>query len=156
MIVHRLEDLIGTDRDVRAATFHSRRLLLAKDGMGFSFHDTVLHAGTTTLIWYKHHLEAVYCVEGEGELEVLPAGPTYAIRPGTMYALDGHEKHHLRAHKDLRMICVFTPPLTGSEVHDEEGTYPVLFDPATPDPKAPERRADAGAAPRGDDEPRES
>lgn len=126
MIVRNLSDLIGTDRDVRAPTFHSRRLLLAKDGMGFSFHDTVLHAGGTTLIWYKNHLEAVYCVEGEGELEVLPDGPTYEIRPGTMYALDGHEKHNLRAHKDLRMICVFTPPLTGSEVHDEEGTYPLL------------------------------
>jgi len=138
VIVRRLEDLIGTDRDVRAATFHSRRLLLAKDRMGFSFHDTVLHAGTTTLIWYKHHLEAVYCVEGEGELEVLPDGPTYAIRPGTMYALDGHEKHHLRADKDLRMICVFTPPLTGSEVHDEEGTYPIVTQPqanAGPNPE---------------------
>lgn len=126
MIVRRLEDLIGGERDVVAPTFRSRRLLLAQDAMGFSFHDTVLHAGSETLIWYKHHVEAVYCIEGEGELELLPEGPTYAIRAGTFYALDGHERHSLRARTDLRMICVFNPPLTGAEVHDEEGAYPLL------------------------------
>jgi L-ectoine synthase len=42
------------------------------------------------------------------------------------YTLDGHEKHWLRAHTDLRMICVFNPPLVGAEVHDEEGVYPLL------------------------------
>jgi L-ectoine synthase len=25
----------------------------------------------------------------------------------------------------MRMVCVFTPPLTGREVHDREGAYPV-------------------------------
>lgn len=126
MIVKTLDEILGTDADVRGPTFASRRFLLKKDGMGFSLHDTVLYAGTETLIWYKNHLEAVYCIEGEGELEVLPDGPTYQIKPGTMYALNGHEKHHLRAFKDLRVVCVFNPPLTGQEVHDEEGTYPLL------------------------------
>jgi L-ectoine synthase len=123
VIVRSLEELIGGERDVVAPTFRSRRFLLARDGMGFSFHDTVLHAGSETLIWYKHHLEAVYCIAGEGELEVLPEGPTYAIRSGTFYALDGHEQHYLRAHTELRMVCVFNPPLTGDEIHDEEGVY---------------------------------
>lgn len=126
MIVKTLDEIIGTDADVRGPTFASRRFLLAKDKMGFSLHDTVLYAGTETLIWYKNHLEAVYCIEGEGELEVLPDGPTYQIKPGTMYALNNHEKHHLRAFKDLRVVCVFNPPLTGKEMHDEEGTYPLI------------------------------
>lgn len=126
MIVRELSEIEDTERDVRGPTFKSRRFLLKGDGMGFSLHDTVLYAGTETLIWYKNHVEAVYCIEGEGELEVLPDGPTYAIKPGTMYALDGHEKHHLRAFKDLRVVCVFNPALTGREVHDEEGTYPLL------------------------------
>lgn len=124
MIVRTLEEIMDTERAVSAETFTSRRFLLAKDGMGFSFHDTILYEGSETLIWYKHHLEAVYCIEGEGELEVLPDGPTYQIGPGTMYALNGHEKHLLRARKQLRMICVFNPALTGKEVHDKEGTYP--------------------------------
>lgn len=125
MIVRYLEDIVGTDRDVKAPTFSSRRFLLKDDRLGFSFHDTVLYAGTQTTIWYKHHLEAVYCIDGEGELEVI-GGETYPVRPGMFYALDGHEKHYLRAEKDLRMMCIFNPPLTGREVHDEEGTYPLL------------------------------
>ncbi len=128
MIVRTLQEVQGTERDVYAPTFVSRRLLLKKDGMGFSFHDTVLYAGSETYIWYKNHLEAVYCIEGEGEVEVLPNGPVYPIRPGTLYALNGHEKHYLRAKTDLRMICVFYPPLTGQEVHDENGVYPLLDD----------------------------
>ena len=126
MIVRKLAELENTDRDVRAPTFKSRRLLLRGDGMGFSLHDTVLYAGTETYIYYKNHLEAVYCLEGEAEIETVPDGTKYRITPGTMYALDGHEKHTLRVRKDFRAVCVFNPALTGGEVHDEEGTYPLL------------------------------
>jgi L-ectoine synthase len=126
MIVRTLEEIQGTERDVQAPTFVSRRFLLKKDGMGFSFHETTLYAGTETYIWYKNHLEAVYCIEGEGELEVLPDGPIYQISSGTMYALNGHEKHYLRAKTTLRMVCVFNPPLTGKEVHDADGVYPLI------------------------------
>ncbi len=126
MIVRRLEEIQGTDRDVEAPTFSSRRFLLKGDGMGFSFHDTILHAGSETYIWYKNHLEAVYCIDGIGELEDLDNGETHEIHAGTFYALDGHERHYLRAKTDLRMMCVFSPALTGKEVHDEEGAYPLL------------------------------
>lgn len=126
MIVKHLENILGTEDEVKGGNWTSRRLLLRKDGMGFSLHDTIIHAGTETYIWYKNHVEAVYCIEGEGEIETIPDGTVYPIRPGTLYALDGHEKHYLRAKKDMRMICVFNPPVTGQEVHDEDGTYPLL------------------------------
>ncbi|WJH36541.1 ectoine synthase [Paenibacillus sp. CC-CFT747] len=124
MIVKHLEDILNTKDDVDTKTWNSRRLLLHKDGMGFSLNDTIIKAGTETLIWYKNHVEAVYCLEGEGEIEVI-GGETYQIKPGMMYALDGNEKHYLRARAQLRMVCVFNPPLTGAEVHDAEGTYPL-------------------------------
>ncbi|MBJ6362322.1 ectoine synthase [Paenibacillus sp. GCM10012307] len=130
MIVKQLNEVVGTEDDIDTPTWNSRRLLLAKDGLGFSMHDTLIKEGTETWIWYKNHVEAVYCVEGEGEIEVV-GGEVYPIRPGTLYALDGHEKHWLRATKTMRMICVFNPPLTGREVHDEEGVYPLLADKAT-------------------------
>lgn len=126
MIYRTLDDLVGTKNDVRAPTFHSRRFLLKSDGMGFSFHDTVLFAGSETYIWYANHLEAVYCIEGEGELETVDDGKVYPMRPGVFYALDKHDKHYLRAKSQLRMMCVFRPPLTGQEVHDEQGTYPLI------------------------------
>ena len=128
MIVRQLEDLQGTAREVTAPTWTSRRLLLKRDGMGFSLHDTLILPGTETEMCYRHHVEAVYCIEGDGEIEVLPAGPVHQIRPGTVYALDGHERHLLRARSQLRMVCVFNPPVTGSEVHGKDGAYPVEED----------------------------
>jgi L-ectoine synthase len=128
MIVRRLDELLDTDREVHAPTWTSVRLLLRGDGMGFSLHETTIRAGTETRMWYKHHKEAVYCIEGEGEIEVLPDGPVYPISPGTLYALDGHERHVLRARTDLRLVCVFNPPCTGREVHDEDGAYPIHED----------------------------
>ncbi|MEX0763236.1 MAG: ectoine synthase [Dehalococcoidia bacterium] len=132
MIVRQLTDIVGTDRDVHAENWNSRRLLLAKDFCGFSMHDTVIHAGTETYIWYKHHLEAVYCVGGQGEVETIDDGKVYPVTDGTLYTLNGHEKHLLRARTDMRMICIFTPPLTGNETHDAEGVYPLLTEDAEP------------------------
>jgi len=126
MIVRQLEEIVGTDRDVAAPTFSSRRLLLARDGTGFSLHDTVLRAGTETHMWYRHHVEAVYCIEGEAELEDLDHGVVHPVRPGTMYTLDGHERHVLRTFTEFRAVCVFAPALTGQEVHDADGTYPLV------------------------------
>lgn len=128
MIVRSLEELEGSDRVTVAPTWTSRRLLLRRDGLSFSLHDTVIRAGTVTEMWYAHHVEAVYCIEGSGELEDLETGATYSLRPGTMYALDAHERHVVRAERDLRMICVFDPPCTGQEVHQEDGSYPLLED----------------------------
>ncbi|RJX37668.1 ectoine synthase [Paenibacillus pinisoli] len=125
MIVKQLEEIRGSSHDIDAPTWNSRRLLLKKDGMGFSMHDTIIKAGTETLIWYRNHVEAVYCIEGEGEIEVV-GGETHQICPGMLYALDGHEKHLLRARSQLRMVCVFNPPLTGAEVHDQDGVYPLM------------------------------
>ncbi len=130
MIVRRLQQIIGSSRDVKAenGNWVSRRLLLREDGMGFSLHETTIFAGTETYIWYKNHVEAVYCVGGEGEIEDLEAGKTHQIRDGTMYALNRNERHYLRAKTDMRMICVFNPALTGSEIHDREGAYPLVTD----------------------------
>ncbi|MGH3367328.1 MAG: ectoine synthase, partial [Nocardioidaceae bacterium] len=101
-------------------------LVLAREGVGFSFHDTVLYAGTETHMWYANHIEAVYCVGGEGELVNDETGEVFPITDGTMYLLNGNEHHTVRATTDLRMACVFNPPVTGREVHDEDGIYPLL------------------------------
>ncbi len=130
MIVRNIDEIRGTPRDVDTPNWNSRRLLLKKDGMGFSMHDTIIRAGTATKICYRNHLEAVYCIEGEGSLEDLGTGKVYSILPGTMYALDQHEPHVLKGLTDMRVICVFNPPVTGEEVHDEGGAYPVSIDDA--------------------------
>jgi L-ectoine synthase len=126
MIKRRLEELEGTEREVTAKNWTSRRLLLRDDRMGFSLHDTVIHAGTTTEIHYQNHLEAVYCIEGKGSVHVLESNRSYDIEAGDMYALDKNDRHLLIAETQMRMICVFNPPLVGQETHDEYGVYPAL------------------------------
>lgn len=131
MIVRHVKDIIGTPDEVRTENWTSRRILLKKDGMGFSFHETIIHPGTETRIHYKNHLEAVFCIEGDGEIETIADGKKYALGPGVVYALNEHDEHWLRGGKEpLRVICVFNPPLTGQEVHDEDGVYPLIEEPA--------------------------
>jgi L-ectoine synthase len=116
LIVRRLEELIGTARDVPWGNGQSRRFLIAKDGMGYSLTDTVVEAGSESRLHYKNHMEACYCIAGRGEVEC--QGTKYPIVPGTMYALDQHDDHILRAFETMRLVCVFSPPLQGSEAHN--------------------------------------
>ncbi|MEN8136250.1 MAG: ectoine synthase [Thermodesulfobacteriota bacterium] len=125
MIIRTLQEIIGSEREINAenGNWTSRRFLLQKDGMGFSFHDTIIYANTRTLIHYKHHVESVYCIEGEGSIELIGKETVIPVTTGTMYALNKHEKHYLVAKTNMRIICVFNPPLTGTEVHREDGSY---------------------------------
>ncbi|WP_105901279.1 ectoine synthase [Vibrio gangliei] len=127
MIVRTLEECRNSERRVVADTWESVRMLLKEDKMGFSFHITNIYAGTDTHIHYKNHLESVYCISGEGEIEV-KGDKTYPIKPGTLYILDKHDDHQLRAYEgaDMVMACVFNPPLTGAETHDKDGVYPIV------------------------------
>ncbi len=126
MIVRTLGEVLGTEREVKATTWTSRRLFLAHEHMGFSLHDTLMKAGTETRMCYRNHLEAVYCVGGRGSIEVVSTGQVFPISDGTAYALDQHDEHILRAETEMRMVCVFNPPVTGTEVHDASGAYPLV------------------------------
>jgi L-ectoine synthase len=126
MIVRSLEETVAGGREVSGETWTSRRLLLRDDGMGFSLHDTVIHAGTTTEMHYRNHLEAVYCIEGKGTVSEVETGVVHEVKAGTVYALDQNDHHVLRAETTMRMICVFNPALVGPESHDAEGAYPLL------------------------------
>ena len=123
MIVRDYNELKTTERAVSDANWTSVRMLLASDGMGFSFHITTLEAGSEHTFEYKHHYESVYCMSGTGAITDLASGQTHQIRPGVMYALDKHDRHILKADEELVMACCFNPPVTGTEVHREDGSY---------------------------------
>jgi L-ectoine synthase len=123
MIVRTLNDLIDTSRDVHGDVWASRRFLLAEDGVGFTLTETTVVAGANQVLWYKYHIEANYVIEGEGEVENMATGEVFALAPGTIYVLDQHERHRLKAFSKLRLVCVFTPALTGRETHDADGAY---------------------------------
>lgn len=125
MIVRTLKAARRTPRRVVSQTWESTRLLLESDHVGFSFHITTIYAGTETRMCYRHHYEAVYCVRGKGEVENLADGKRHPVQAGTLYVLDQHDEHTLRATTELTLVCVFNPALHGSEVHDASGAYPL-------------------------------
>lgn len=124
MIVRQLQEAEKSERKVESEGWNSVRLLLKEDNMGFSFHITTIYENAELHMHYKNHLESVYCMSGEGEIETVEDGKVYQISPGTIYVLDKHDKHILRARKEMKMACVFNPPVTGKEVHDASGAYP--------------------------------
>ena len=125
MIVRDFNEIIKNEKDrvVSDAQWSSVRMLLADDGMGFSFHITFLEAGSEHTFEYKNHFESVYCMQGKGSITDLATGVTHEIKPGVMYALNEHDRHVLRAEEELVMACVFNPPVTGKEVHQADGSY---------------------------------
>ncbi|MGY6632257.1 MAG: ectoine synthase [Alkalilacustris sp.] len=123
MIVRDFHEAKKTDRRVADQRWESVRLLLASDGMGFSFHITTIEGGSEHTFHYKNHFESVYCVQGKGSIEDLATGEVHPIRPGVMYALDKHDKHTLRCEETMVLACCFNPPVTGTEVHRADGSY---------------------------------
>ncbi len=87
--------------------------------MGFTVCHTVVYKGSESLLEYKNHLEACYCIAGTGEIEDAK-GNIYQITVGDIYVLDQHDKHFLRAYdaEDLILVSVFNPPLAGTEKHN--------------------------------------
>lgn len=127
MIVRSIEDLKASGRYAEnPGVWTSSRYLLRDDGVGFTLTQTTVAAGRVQIMQYKNHLEANLIIEGEGTVTDLATGEEYALAPGTMYTLDRHDRHRLEAKTDMRIVCVFTPALVGTETHDEDGSYPIL------------------------------
>lgn len=130
MIVRKLQAIRKSDQNVRTDQWESARLLLKDDDMGFSFHVTTMYAGEEIHMHYQNHLEAVLVLKGTGTIEDLGTGVTHRLASGVMYALNAHDKHVVRPETDILTACVFNPPVTGREVHDENGAYPAAADTA--------------------------
>jgi L-ectoine synthase len=135
MIIRNLNEATAEGRKIVSpdGNWDSTRMLLQEDGMGFSFHITTIYAGADFDMHYQNHLESVYCISGEGEVESREDGKVHAIEPGTLYVLDQHDRHTLRAKSEMKMACVFNPPLHGREVHNAEGAYELEAEPISQD-----------------------
>lgn len=124
MIVRTASELKGTPRHVSGPGWGSARILVAGDGLGYSLHETVVAPGTELELEYKNHIEANYCVAGSGEVVDLATGEVHQLQPGSVYVLDQHDRHVVRAFEDgMKLVCIFTPALQGDETHTEDGSY---------------------------------
>jgi L-ectoine synthase len=103
--------------------FVSNRILLESDNMGYSMTKTVIPPNGKQFWHYKKHLETCYCISGRAELTNKNTGETFDIVPDTTYVLDKNDPHYFEAFEETTLMCVFNPPLTGREVHNEDGSY---------------------------------
>ena len=122
MIVRTLDEITDTERDVVAEHWRAKRLFLRADGLGFSLSETTVDEGAEMNLWYKHHQEACFVVEGEAEITDRDTGAAHRIGPGSAYAPQ-HDRPTIRVLSPLRLVCVFSPALTGRETHDADGSY---------------------------------
>lgn len=129
MKIIKMKNLEGGERDVHCPSggFRSLRALLASDGMGFSLHKTIVPSGKGPQHWhYKNHLEACYCIAGLGRITNKATGETFWVNPDTIYVLDKNDDHTFEAIEDVILISIFNPPVTGREVHNEDGSYSLV------------------------------
>ncbi len=122
MFVRSLSDVAESEYFVDWGNGTSHRLVTEKDGMGFTVCHTVVAQGSESILEYKNHLEACYCIAGKGEVEDMQ-GNVHKIIQGDIYVLDQNDKHYLRASEeaDLVLVSVFNPPLKGTEKHSLSG-----------------------------------
>ena len=127
MIVRSIDDVktLGNFRE-NPEVWSSARYLIHDDGLGFTLTQTTAAAGSDQIMEYKNHLEANLIIEGEAELTDLATNLVYDLGPGSMYAMDKHDRHRIKAKTDMKIVCVFSPALVGPETHDEDGSYPIL------------------------------
>ncbi|MDF0531781.1 ectoine synthase [Tsukamurella sp. 8F] len=109
MIVRTTAEITGSDRQIDTENWTSKRIILSDDDVGFSLHETTVAPDTRTDLHYPDYVEAVWLIEGTGELVDRDNDRIHPLGPGTMYLLDGHERHTIVARSRLRMYCVFTP-----------------------------------------------
>ena len=110
--------IVGTERDVRGEGWASRRLVLAREGLPFSVHETTVTAGSELRLCYRNHSETVYCIDGRGSVEDLATRRVRPIEPGTLYTAGVGDDHLLRIEVDTRFLCIFAPPLEAREEAD--------------------------------------
>ena len=115
MIVRTVEDLKthGSYRE-KPGVWSSARYLLRRDGMGLTLTETTVAAGSSQTMQYKNHVEANLIIEGEGDVTDLATGRVHRLKPGTMYALDRHDRHRIDATTDMRLVCVFSSGAGGT------------------------------------------
>ena len=125
MFVRTLDELekLGRIKFPADASFRSARFLTAADGVGFSYNENRVKAGTNLVVWLKHHWEANYIVSGRGEVTDLTSGESWPLEAGVLYVVGPNDRHRLHLTEDECHVSIFCPPLTGEERFDEDGSY---------------------------------
>src|SRR5699024_10538017 len=85
VFVRHMSEVEDTEDDIKTENWRSKRIVLAREKVGFSVHETTLYAGTVNDFWYDNHVEAVFVTHGEGEVEDKATGEVHQLAPGSLY-----------------------------------------------------------------------
>ena len=119
LLMKTLDDVICSDRNVFFERGYSRRFLASPDGYNVSVHNTLAFANYETNLHFLHNVEGAYIVKGQGEYVWNNGKERHEYNSekheGTLILLQ-HDAFIVKvgAH-DVIAICVFFPPLKGSE-----------------------------------------
>ncbi|MBN3950373.1 MAG: ectoine synthase [Nostoc sp. NMS7] len=126
MLIKHKHELQNTSRAIQTKDWSTIRFLLEEDGVGITVTDVNIHEGSDAVYHYKHHTEVCYCLQGNATLEDLQTGQVHQVRPGTLWVSRKGERFRFVAKVHTRLISIFIPALLGTEVNDEEGSFPLL------------------------------
>ena len=126
MFVKRVDEMRAAGKEMVAANGQVRtiRMLTKADGVGFGLSDVHLAEGAEAILWNKHHWQANHIVSGSGEVTNMNTCQTWELGPGMAYNVGPKDRHRVRAHADIHLLSVFSPPLMGDEQRDEDGVLP--------------------------------
>lgn len=128
MLIRTMQDVEAAGKPVAIAhgAATAVRLLLKRDGAGFSVSEARCPPGTGSDLWYKNHWEANVIRSGTARLEDSVDGRRWDLKPGDMYLVGPTDRHRVTVTSPdlLRVISVFNPPIEGVETHDADNAYP--------------------------------
>lgn len=135
MFVKRVDEMRRAGKETTTANgqTHTIRMLTKADGVGFGLSHVRVAAGAEVSLWYKHHWQANHIISGSGEVTDITTGQTWELEPGTAYNVGPGDRHCVRAHTEILLLSVFSPPLMGDEQYDQDG----VLAPSGPVPKGP-------------------
>ena len=135
MFVRTAEDVRAAGREQVIDDGHAtvQHYVTQADGVGFSVHSVLLAAGSDLDLWYKHHWEANVVLKGSCDVTDRASGEVHSLGADDFYLVGPKDRHRFQARTDVHILSIFDPPITGTEVHDEEGTFP----PTGPVPAGP-------------------
>lgn len=118
MITTSVKQILGTERDVHGDGWKSRRLILARDGLVCSIHETTVRAGFEIRLHHQNYRETVYTISGHGTVTDHATGEAHALGPGSLFSSGIGDDVTLVAETEMTFVCVFEPPLEGTEMAD--------------------------------------
>ena len=135
MFIKHVDEMRRAGREMIVANGQARtvRMLTQADGVGFGFSDVRLAAGAETTLWCKHHWQANHIISGSGKVTDMTTGHSWELGPSMAYNVGPKDRHCVRAHTDMHLPSVFSPPLVGDEQHDKDG----VLAPSGPLPSGP-------------------